>query len=652
MDNIIWQPQRGPQLLAVTCSADEIFFGGARGGGKMLANESLIQTLKGWTTHGTVQVGEVISDPVSGGAQEVVGVFPQGEIDLYRVTFADGASVLAGLEHLWAYKLNGHQVPKTLQAKQRPFPTETPGSKYPVNHFDILLVGSTKELIKELHHSPRIPSAEPWSIRYEDMRAVVSIEYEKTDEATCISVSSPHGLYVTDSHIITHNTDTAIGRQIDGALTHAHAWNGLFLRKNFKHFAELRRRVDELIRAGLSATRVGGDSQTNIIKFNNGARITLTAIEREEQLEFFQGQQFTEISVEEATQFPFIINMIDKLKACLRSPHGIQCQLFLTGNPGGPGHTAVKTRYIDPAPAKTIITDEAGATRVFIPSSVSDNKILCRNDPQYVRRLQAISDPLLRKAWLEGNWDVVMGGFYDDVWSRDKHVLPFFRPPDYWPRIMGFDWGSARPFSVGWYTISGGDYVETLRRALPRGAIIRYDEWYGCEKGKPNTGIRRPSVDVAAEILRREELRGEDSALIDRIADPAIFVSQDGPSIAEKMALAGVIFRRGDNKRIPGWEECRSRLAGDDNGPRFYVTENCTYFIQTVPALERDERNWEDVETRSIDHIADEWRYVLMSRQGKGISEAETRPRVKSMFEKDWECLLGENSGAVNLDII
>ena len=26
-------------------------------------------------------------------------------------------------------------------------------------------------------------------------------------------------------------TDTAIGRQIDGALLHAHAWNGLFIRK-------------------------------------------------------------------------------------------------------------------------------------------------------------------------------------------------------------------------------------------------------------------------------------------------------------------------------------------------------------------------------------------------------------------------------------
>lgn len=446
-------------------------------------------------------------------------------------------------------------------------------------------------------------------------------------------------------------TDTAIGRQIDGALTHNHAWNGLFLRKNFKHFAELRRRIDELIRAGLSAIRVGGDTQTNVIKFRNGAKITLTAIEREEQLDFFQGQQFTEISIEEATHFPFILAMIDKLKACLRSPHGIPCQLFLTGNPGGPGHTAVKSRYIDAAPAKTIITDNFGETRVFIPSSVTDNKILCTNDPLYLRRLQAISDPTLRRAWLEGDWDVVMGGFFDDVWRREQHMVPFFKPLPHWPRIMGFDWGAARPFSVGWYALSGGDVIPELGRALPRGSLIRYDEWYGCERDKPNTGIRMPSVEVATEILNRERLRGEEPTSIARIADPAIFISQDGPPISEKMAMAGVIFRRGDNKRVPGWEECRSRLKGDEDGPRFYVTENCTDFLRTIPTLERDERNWEDINTEVEDHIADEWRYVLMSRQGRGVHLTEIS-KVKTMAQKDWDCILGidEEEEEINIE--
>ena len=445
-------------------------------------------------------------------------------------------------------------------------------------------------------------------------------------------------------------TDCAIGMQCNGAMKYGHKWNGLFLRKNFKHFQELRRRIDELIRDGMPAIRVGGDMHTNVIKFNNGAKITLTAIEREEQLEFFQGQQFQLISIEEATHFPFILAMIDKLKACLRSPHGVPCKMFLTGNPGGPGHSAVKARYIDPAPAKTLIIDDVGESRVFIPSSVEDNVILCTNDPKYVNRLKAISDPNLRRAWLEGDWDVVMGGFFDDVWRRDKHMLPYFQPPSHWPRIMGFDWGSARPFSVGWYAVSGGEFLPELGRALPRGALVRYAEWYGCEAMEtspgvfskhevvPNKGIRMPSVDVAVEIMSREVARGEDPELIDRIADPSIFISQDGPPISEKMALKNVIFRRGDNKRIPGWEECRSRFKGDEDGPRFYVTENCTQFLRTVPTLERDDRDWEDIDTEVEDHIADEWRYVMMSRQGKGVSIDELQ-KVKTMAEKDWDQL-------------
>lgn len=447
-------------------------------------------------------------------------------------------------------------------------------------------------------------------------------------------------------------TDTAIGRQIDGALTYGHKWNGLFLRKNFKHFAELRRRIDELIRNGLRATRTGGDTQTNLVKFDNGALITLTAIERSELLDFFQGQQFCEISIEEATQFNFLIEMIDKLKGCLRSPAGVPCQMFLTANPGGPGHHAVKARYIDPVPPRTIIRDEVtGETRVFIPSNVEDNKILCQNDPKYVNRLKGITDPVLRKAWYEGDWDVVMGGFFDDVWSRHKHVLPMFKPPRHWTRIMGFDWGSARPFSVGWYAISDGNYVPIIKKALPRGAIVRYAEWYGCEKGSPNVGLRMNSVDVAKGIIEREQKRNEHLLHFDRIADPAIFITQDGPPISEKMALQGVHFRPGDNKRLAGWDECRVRLAGtEDDGPMFYVTENCVDFIRTVPSLERDDRDWEDIDTDNEDHIGDEWRYVLMSRQGKGNVKSDFgRPGGKTEAQKDWDRILG-NDDAINME--
>lgn len=403
-------------------------------------------------------------------------------------------------------------------------------------------------------------------------------------------------------------------------MQHGHAWNGLFIRKNFKHFHEIRRRLDELIMKGLPARRTGGPSQTNYLYFQNGAQVMLTAIESPEKLDFFLGSAFTEISVEEATTFPFIDQLVNQLRGCLRSAHGVKCTMFLTSNPGGPGHSFIKSKFISPARqgGVPIKEREDGDTKIFIPSNVEDNRILVENDPQYKQKLESIEDPELRRAWLFGDWDVVLGGFFDDIWNQQKSkiVIPYFKPPKHWDRIVGFDWGSARPFSVGWYAVSGGEFVPELGRALPRGALVRFFEWYGCVKERPNTGLRMESRDVARQILELEakhDLVGH--APPDRIADPAVFKQEDGPSIGEKMAEQGVVWRKGDNKRIPGWDIMRSLMRGemsdwevmtDEDGkemiinavyePMLYVTENCKAWLRTVPVLERDEKEPEDID--------------------------------------------------------
>lgn len=455
-------------------------------------------------------------------------------------------------------------------------------------------------------------------------------------------------------------TDCAIGRQLRGAMVYGEAWSGLFVRKNFKHFKELRRRIDELINRGLDAKRSGGDQATNIVRFDNGASIIFTAIQYETQLEYFQGQQYTELSIEEGCQFPFIDNMIEMLKGCLRSPHGVPTHMFITGNPGGPGHGQVKARFISPAPPGTPIKDEGGDICMFIPSSVEDNKVLVENDPKYVRMLKSIRNPELRKAWLEGDWDVVAGGFFSDLWQPHKLIVRPFQIPKHWDRVMGFDWGSAKPFSVGWWAVSGGEFLPELGRALPRGSLVRYYEWYGCVKGQPDVGLRLNSANVAKRILELEERYSlVPNGIIDRIADPAVFKQEDGKSVGESMADHGVVFRRGDNKRVPGWDAMRSYMRGvevdrqeteDENGelvvefieyqPQMYVFETCTEFIRTVPILARDDHDYEDIDTTQEDHAADEARYVCMSRQGKGTSELDKRD-VPTATERDHAVIAG-----------
>lgn len=98
------------------------------------------------------------------------------------------------------------------------------------------------------------------------------------------------------------------------------------------------------------------------------------------------------------------------------------------------------------------------------------------------------------------------------------------------------------------------------------------------------------------------------------VADPAIFIRDGGPSIAELMSVEKCSWRRADNKRVPGWEQLRSRLIGRNGVPMLYFSDSCEDTLRTLPVLQHDEKNQEDVDTDSEDHAADELRYAVMSR--------------------------------------
>ncbi len=419
-------------------------------------------------------------------------------------------------------------------------------------------------------------------------------------------------------------TDCSLGRHLRGMDQWARHWKGLLIRMGYKNFPEIRARINDFIADGLPATLKGGDSQTNFLVHKNGGSLMIAVVDSAQKLDDFMGQQFTEITVEEACQFPFIDTVVDRMQGCLRSPHGVPCTLFMTANPGGPGHAYLKREFIDPDKrGYKVMTKTIGETvkmqieAMFIPSSVYDNRVLVENDPMYLARLESIRDPAIREAWLHGNWDVVAGGFFADVWRPNYNVVRKFIPPKHWQRIMGFDWGSARPFSVGWYAVADGSKPKGVPKHFRRGALIRYAEWYGCAKGQMNVGLRYESPMVAERILEMEVARSEDKLYWDRIADPSIFSSDDGPAVSERMANKRVVFRPADNKRIPGWDEMRYRLRpdmDDETEPLLYITENCRHFIDIIPTLPRDENNWEDLDTDAEDHIADEVRYVCMSR--------------------------------------
>ena len=80
------------------------------------------------------------------------------------------------------------------------------------------------------------------------------------------------------------------------------------------------------------------------------------------------------------------------------------------------------------------------------------------------------------------------------------------------------------------------------------------------------------------------------------------------------MSIEGCSWRRADNRRAPGWEQVRKRLAGDSGLPLLYFTDKCEDTIRTLPVLQHSDTNPEDLDTEAEDHAADETRYALMSR--------------------------------------
>ncbi len=161
-----------------------------------------------------------------------------------------------------------------------------------------------------------------------------------------------------------------------------------------------------------------------------------------------------------------------------------------------------------------------------------------------------------------------------------------------------------------------GEDTLTADGLIPRGALIRYREWYG--RGPYGQGLRLDVEDVAVGILERERAAGDVISL--SVADHQMFCRNGGPTHAARMARVGVEAKRAKNTRVgkigalDGWEQVNARMGGDGERPMLFVFDACRDFIRTVPTLPRDPKEPRDVNTRTEDHIADETRYACLAR--------------------------------------
>jgi hypothetical protein len=391
-----------------------------------------------------------------------------------------------------------------------------------------------------------------------------------------------------------------------------------------------------------------------IFRMPHGGRVSFKYLESVKDAEEYQGRNLSDAWVEECGQYPSP-EPIDMLFGALRSTAGVPEQLILTGNPGGAGQHWIKERYkLNPFPLLPQVVarplpDGSVHEMAVIPSRLSDNKILTERSANYQSRLYLVGSKELVKAWLEGDWSSVPGAFFD-CWSEARHVVQPFRIPDHWLRFAAMDWGSASPFSVGWYAVASDQMVVEgsapgRKVTIPRGCLVKYREWYGADD--KHNGLKLSNAAIAEGIKQRE--KGDTIAY--RVLDPACFAENGGPSIAEEFARAGVHFKKADNTRvsrggvaagpISGWAQLRSRLLGNakdmdevERTPAMLVfTTACKDTIRTLPVLQHDRSHPEDVDTTNEDHAPDETRYACNSRPW--VPGAPNKPKPRDGWDDD-----------------
>lgn len=406
-------------------------------------------------------------------------------------------------------------------------------------------------------------------------------------------------------------------------------WRGIIFRRNENEHRDAIARTRKLFANMFPNAEFNSVSKE--WRFPTGESLVFKYMEREDDYWHYHGHQYTFIGWDELTNWRDSI-AYRAMFSTLRSAN-VHVPRFVraTCNPYGIGHSWVKQRFALPHTGMTgpIICTAGEPDRVAIRGRLEENRVLLHADPGYMDALRAsAATPARLQAWLEGSWDIVAGGMFDDVWFPEYHALPAFpfeSIPYGWRLDRAYDDGLSAPFSVGWYAESNGEPVEYNGRtygAVP-GDTIRIAEWYGWT-GEPNTGLRLSSRDIARGIKERESRWGIGHRVKIGPADGAIYnASPRDPSasIASDMEAEGVYWERADKSpgsRHNGWAAIRQMLKDaipDDQGrrerPGFFALDTCAQFLRTFPVAPCSKADPDDIDTKSEDHICDELRYRI-----------------------------------------
>jgi len=336
---------------------------------------------------------------------------------------------------------------------------------------------------------------------------------------------------------------------------------------------------------------------TGVLNFPNGSRIILGHYKDERDVDTYLGLEYDVIGIEEATTLTK--SKCDVIGTCNRTSRSDwRPRTYSTTNPGGIGHGWYKQKFVEP-----YRSGKETETR-FIPASVYDNKA---TNPEYVKKLEGLTG-WLRRAWLEGDWDIAAGQFFT-TFRREVHVIQPFDIPANWDMWCALDYGFTHYTSVHLLAQSG------------EGTVYVVDE-HGERRWLP----RRHVPAIKEMVERHGRTIG---SLKQFVAGPDVFArTRPEQTIAEEYESLGIKLRPANDGRINGAGEFLSRLGDPDSDipSSLLIFERCGRLIETIPDLQHDPHRPEDVlkvdcdeDGSGGDDAYDSCRYGLMAARKREI---------------------------------
>lgn len=350
----------------------------------------------------------------------------------------------------------------------------------------------------------------------------------------------------------------------------------------------------------------------------NGSTTVLRYAEHEGDVVRYQSAEWAGFALDEATHFTGF--QLEFLRSRVRVPRHLapwaplwRPVMLYTANPGNVGHLYFKANYVDPDPRGgrilAVPEEEGGGRRCFLRARLQDNPSLGAG---YRKRIAGIKDEALRKALLEGDWNIFAGQYFGQ-WRTELHTIEPFPIPSSWPRrAVSVDYGYGAPFSAHFYVRD-----EDLLRQEKITRWYVYRELYGA--GVLDTDQAAAIVEgVALDKGGSARVRLGTTPVYDYVGDPSMWAVKQvngapAVSVASVYRQHGVPLVKANNDRLNGWARVREYLAPQPDGyPGVIYFDTCTEAIRTIPALIRDKKRPEDVDTTGEDHAADELRYACM----------------------------------------